>query len=94
MPSLMLRKINDADGYKQVVAKGAAAVDAGGGKFVIRTDKITSLDGPAPTRYVVIAFDNMEKAQAWHNSDAQKEVAAIRMKATDSLSFIAEGMPK
>jgi uncharacterized protein (DUF1330 family) len=91
---IVLRKINDADGYKQVVAKGAAAVDAAGGKFIIRTDKITGLDGPAPVRYVVIRFDNTEKAQAWHNSEAQKDVDAIRMKATESLSFIAEGMPE
>jgi uncharacterized protein (DUF1330 family) len=38
--------------------------------------------------------ENMEKATAWHNSEAQKDVDAIRMKATDSLSFIVEGVAK
>jgi uncharacterized protein (DUF1330 family) len=62
---------------------------------VIRTEKITSLDGMAPVRrYVVIQFDNIEKAMAWHNSEAQKEVDAIRMKATDSLSFIVEDVAR
>jgi uncharacterized protein (DUF1330 family) len=91
---VVIRKVNDADAFKAVPAKGAAAVEAAGGKFIMLTNKITSLDGPAPVRYIVIQFDSMEKAQAWHNSDAQKEVDAIRMKSTDSLAFLVEGMPK
>jgi uncharacterized protein (DUF1330 family) len=91
---VVIRKFNDAEAFKPVAAKGAAAVEAAGGKFIVRTEKIEALDGPAPARYIVIQFDSMEKAQAWHNSEAQKEVDAIRMKSTDSLAFIAEGMPK
>jgi uncharacterized protein (DUF1330 family) len=91
---VVIRKVNDAEAFKVVPAKGAAAVEAAGGKFIILTNKIASLDGPPPARYIVIQFDSMEKAQAWHNSAAQKEVDEIRMKSTDSLAFIAEGMPK
>ena len=49
---------------------------ASGGNFVIRTDKITSLDGNPPARFIIIKFDSVEKAQAWHNSAAQKEIPA------------------
>jgi uncharacterized protein (DUF1330 family) len=92
---IVIRKINDADALKPVIlAKGPAAAESAGGKFVIRTDKITSLDGMTPARYIVIQFDNMEKAMAWHNAEAQKEVDAIRMKTTDSLAFIVEGVAK
>jgi uncharacterized protein (DUF1330 family) len=88
-----LLKITDPDGFKTgVVDKAAAAMAGSGGQFVIRTDKITSLDGPPPQRFVVIAFDSAEKAQAWHNSAAQKEVDAARAKTTDSLSFMVDGM--
>ena len=88
-----IRKITDADSFKtNVVAKASAAVAASGGNFVIRTDKITSLDGNPPARFVLIKFDSVEKAQAWHNSAAQKEIDAARAKSTDSLSFIVEGM--
>jgi uncharacterized protein (DUF1330 family) len=88
-----LRKINDADGFKSgVVDKAAAAMANSGGKFVIRTDKITAFDGPPPQRIVLIAFDSPEKAQAWRNSPLQKEVDAARMKTTDSLSFMVEGL--
>jgi uncharacterized protein (DUF1330 family) len=89
-----IRKVNDADGFKTLLPKAAPAVEAAGGKFVVRTDKITSLDGPAPARFVLLQFDSVEKAQAFHNSAAQKEIDEIRLKTTDSLSFIVEGMPK
>jgi uncharacterized protein (DUF1330 family) len=88
-----LLKITDPAGFKTgVVDKAAAAMAGSGGQFVIRTDKITSLDGPPPQRFVVIAFDSAEKAQAWRNSAAQKEVDAARAKTTDSLSFMVDGL--
>jgi len=88
-----LRKINDAAAFKtDIVDKAPAAMANSGGKFVIRTDKITSLDGTPPARFVVIAFESPEKAMAWHNSELQKAVDAARVKTTDSLSFMVEGM--
>jgi uncharacterized protein (DUF1330 family) len=88
-----IRKINDADSFKAILPKYPAAVEAAGGHFVVRTDKITSLDGTPPQRFVLLQFDSPEKAQAFHNSAATKELDAIRAKSTDSLSFIVEGMP-
>ena len=65
-----------------------------GGKFIIRTDKITTLDGTPPARFVVIAFDSMDKANAWNASAAQQEVNAIRTQTTNSRAFIVESMPE
>jgi uncharacterized protein (DUF1330 family) len=50
------------------------------------------VDGDPPERLVIIAFDSVEKAQAFLNTSIQKEVNAARMKSTNSLSFIVEGM--
>ncbi len=88
-----IRKINDADAFKAGVVDKAtpAALAAAGGHYVVRAQKITSLDGPAPQRFVVIGFDSVEKAQAWSDSALTKEVTAARMKSTDSLSFLVEG---
>jgi uncharacterized protein (DUF1330 family) len=91
---IAIRKITDADAYKAVLVKGPASAAASGATFVIRTDKITSLDGTPPARFVLLKFDSVEQAQAWHTSAAQKEVDAIRAKTTDSLSFIVEGVAK
>ncbi len=88
-------KINDPAAYKAGVldkaSATATAVKAEGGHFVIRGQQFTRLDGTPPERLVVIAFDSVEKAQAWYNSAHMKEVTAARMKSTNSLSFIAEG---
>jgi len=91
---IAIRKITDAGGYKEILTKGPAAAAAAGATFVIRTDQITSLDGPSPARFVLIKFDTLEQAQAWHNSAAQKEVDAIRAKTSDSLAFIVPGVEK
>jgi uncharacterized protein (DUF1330 family) len=88
-------KINDAAAFKAgVTDKGSAttaAAKAQGGRFIIRSQNFTRLDGNPPERLVVIAFDSVEKAQAFENSAAVKEVTAARMKSTNSLSFIVEG---
>jgi len=88
-----IRSIKDADAFKTGVVEKTmpATLAAAGGHYVIRSQKLTSLDGNPPQRYVLIAFDSVEKAQAWHNSAGQKEIDAARVKSTDSLSFMVEG---
>jgi uncharacterized protein (DUF1330 family) len=88
-----IRKVNDADAFKTGVVEKAtpAALAAAGGKYVVRTQNITSLDGTPPQRFVLIAFDSVEKAKAWNDSAGQKDINAARIKSTDSLSFIVEG---
>jgi uncharacterized protein (DUF1330 family) len=88
-----VRSIRDADGFKKGVVDKAspAALAAAGGHYVARTQAIRSLDGTKPERFVLIAFDSTEKALARHDSEAQREIEAARIKTTDSLSFLVEG---
>jgi len=91
---IAVRSIKDADAFKAGVtdkATPALLADAGG-RYVVRTQTIKSLDGPSPQRFVMLAFDSVAKAQAWADSPAIKEINAARMKSTDSLSFIVEGV--
>jgi uncharacterized protein (DUF1330 family) len=90
-----ISEIPDPDGFKIIPASPAtspAGVAAQGGHYIARTDKITSLDGTAPKRFIIIAFDSEEKAQAWNNSASQKEINTIRAKTTKSRSFVVEGV--
>jgi uncharacterized protein (DUF1330 family) len=86
-----IRSVVDADNYKTVTEKAPAVVAAAGGRLVVATNAITSLDGKPPQRFVLIAFDSAAKAQAWYDSPTMKEINAMRIKSTDSLSFIVEG---
>jgi uncharacterized protein (DUF1330 family) len=85
--------ITDAEGFKAIIPlSGSETLTPFGGRYVIRTDKITPLDGTPPKRFVVIAFDSVEKAQAWKASDASKKVDVIRDKTTKSSQFLVDGM--
>src|SRR5262245_60398218 len=87
---ISIRKINDANGFKAgVVDKTAPAeIAAAGGRYVVRSQGVTALDGTPPERFIVIAFDSVEKAKAWRNSPSQMEVDAARRKTTDSYSIL------
>ena len=83
----------DAEGFKAIPPlAGPETLTPFGGKYIIRTDKITALDGTPPKRFVVIAFDSMDKAQAWKASESSKKVDAIRDKTTKSGQFLVDGM--
>jgi len=86
-----ISEISNPDVFKTLLPKTAPSMDAFGGKNVILTENIVGLDGTPPKRFVVIAFDSMEKAKAWDSSPAQKEITGIRTKSTKSRAFIADG---
>jgi uncharacterized protein (DUF1330 family) len=92
-----INKITDAEGFKVITQRPRGGADVAkelGGHYIVRTDKITALDGTAPQRFIVYSFDSVEKAQAFNNSSYMKEVNAIRDKTTQARSFIVEGMPQ
>ena len=86
--------ITDPEGYDAIrkVPNANMPIRAQGGHYIASSEKITVLDGPAPKRFAIIAFDSEEKAQAWYNSPEQNKVNDIRRKTTNSRLFIVEGM--
>jgi uncharacterized protein (DUF1330 family) len=86
-----LSEITNRDVFQTLLPKAGPATAAFGGKFVIRTENIIASDGTPPKRFVVIAFDSIDKAKAWDASPAQKEITDIRLKSTKSRQFIIDG---
>lgn len=84
----------DPDAYiKAVKAAEPAASESLGGHFLIRSNSARPIDGgAAPARFVVIAFDSLEKAQAWQNLEAIRTVNAVRATTTRSRAFVVEGL--
>src|SRR5581483_1780765 len=91
---LEIDEITDPDGFKTCFQKKdtTAAVEAmvADARYVVHTDKITALDGPAPQSFAIISFQNVRKAKAY--SDGMKELTAARLRRTKSRSFIVEGL--
>ncbi len=85
-----INQINDPATFKTFLGKEAQTITSSGGRFLTRTNYITPLDGVAPLRFAIIAFDNVQKAQAWNESATQTDINAIRMKSTRSSSYIVE----
>ena len=85
-----IAEITDPDTFKTLLPKAGPAMAGSGGQFIIRTEKFTPSAGTPPKRFVVIAFDSMEKLKAWADSPLQKEVDAIREKSTKSREFFVE----
>jgi uncharacterized protein (DUF1330 family) len=84
-------EVKDPELFKTLVPKAGPSMAPFGAYNVIRTEKITPLEGTPPKRFVVIAFDNADKAKAWDASAATKEITAIRQKSTTSRVFIVDG---
>ncbi len=86
-----ISEISNPDLFKTLLSKAEAPVTAAGGKFIVRTEKITAIDGTPPKRFVVIAFDSVDKAKAWSASPAQKEIDDMRLKSAKARAFIVDG---
>jgi uncharacterized protein (DUF1330 family) len=56
-----ISEISDPQASKKVIDDAPAVIAASGGRFIIRTENITALDGTPPKRFAVIAFDNLTR---------------------------------
>jgi uncharacterized protein (DUF1330 family) len=83
-------EITDPEGFKALAAKATPEILVGfGGKYMVRSQNITAVEGVAPKRLVIIAFDTPEHAKAWTE---QPDPRAIRAKTTKSRSFLVQGL--
>jgi uncharacterized protein (DUF1330 family) len=85
---LDISEVVDAGLLKQIVAKAAAPVKAGGGQYLARTDKVTGLLGTPPKRVVILSFDSVDQAKAWYSSPAQEEINGMAAKAIKARWYI------
>jgi uncharacterized protein (DUF1330 family) len=83
-----ISEVSDSQGYRKIIEESPAVTSAFGGRYIVRTDNITSLEGTPPNRLIVIAFDNVAKAQGWFNSPAMKPILEIQRRATKSRFYI------
>jgi uncharacterized protein (DUF1330 family) len=68
-----------------------ATFQAYGGRYIIHFGRTVSFDGRPPNPFVVIAFDSMTNAQAWHSSDVFRQSYDAR-KLSDVRAFAVEGI--
>jgi uncharacterized protein (DUF1330 family) len=87
-------EVNDAAAFQKYAAAVPGTLAPFNARYVIRAGKITPVEGDAPKqRFIVIAFDSVEKALAWEDSPAYEAIKPIRHASAKSRIFIAEGVP-
>jgi uncharacterized protein (DUF1330 family) len=86
-------EISNPEAYaKEYLPLVVADIKANGGRYVA-AGKATSLEGEPPkSRIVVIAFDSLEKIQAWRNSETFKTTRKIGDKYAKYRSYAIEGV--
>ena len=84
-------EVTDAAVYQTYLDRNTPLVASAGGRFLSRGEKIVALDGTPPKRFSIFEFDSVEKAQAYRDLPAYKEIMPLRDKGSKYRSFIVEG---
>jgi uncharacterized protein (DUF1330 family) len=88
--------VANQDAYlKEFAPIASQAIEAAGGKFLVRGGKTVVIEGAPPKgRVVLSAFDSVEQAQAALASPAYLEARKIGDKYATFRTFVVEGLAK
>ena len=79
----------------EYVPLAQTSIKAAGGRLVAAGQNITVFEGPSPgTRVAINAFDSVDAAQPWRNSDAFKAARKVGAKYAKFRAFAVEGLPQ
>jgi uncharacterized protein (DUF1330 family) len=95
MPAYVIASVTEAhddEALAEYRRRNTAAVEAHGGRFVVRGGAMDVLEGDwAPLRVVVMEFDDVEAAKRWYESDEYQAAIPIRQGASTTGLIVVEG---
>jgi uncharacterized protein (DUF1330 family) len=95
MPAYLIVEtdITDPEQYELYKAASPGAVEAGGGRFVVRGGETAVLEGDwNPTRLVVLEFPDLETAKRFYESPEYQAAKALREGAAHLNMVAVEGI--
>jgi uncharacterized protein (DUF1330 family) len=84
--------VKDPDTFKRYAMAVPETLAPFGGRTIVRDGNTDALEGAAPKRVVVIAFDSMEKARGWWDSPAYTAIKPLRHSSAETRLFFVEGI--
>lgn len=76
--------------YRNQVPATIAAYD---GRYLVRGGEAVRLEGDHPAkRFVIVEFENPERASAWYHSEQYGPVKALRLKSATAQAFLLTGV--
>ena len=84
--------VKDPVKYEEYRTMVQPTLESYGGHFLVRGGNARNLEGSwLPTRFVVIEFDSVERAEAWWASEEYAPAKALRQEAADAEMILVEG---
>lgn len=86
-------KVIDAKQYEEYRQLAPGTIAQHGGRYVVRGGAVDVLEGDwAPTRLVVLEFENADGARAWWNSDEYREPKQMRQRCAKTKMILVDGI--
>ena len=86
-------EVADPETFEEYRKLVPPTIEAFGGRYVARGGAVERLEGDwRPRRIVVIEFDDLERAKAWHASDLYAPAKALREASADTRMIVVEGV--
>ena len=95
MPAYLIAdvEVTDPDLFTEYRELVEPTVNAFGGRYIARGGETLLLEGDrSPNRTVIIEFDSIEQAKAWHDSDEYAPARDMRFRSANSHVVIVEGV--
>jgi uncharacterized protein (DUF1330 family) len=96
MPAYLLVEIDvtDPQGFAEYARDVPALIAAHGGRYIVRGDPATLLEGERePKRIVVLEFPSMAALNAFWDDPAYQPVKAVRLRTSTARILAVEGAP-
>jgi uncharacterized protein (DUF1330 family) len=85
------RKVKNPEALAAYAKLAGPAVQAAGGRFIVRAPAVKAYELGVTERTVVVEFESVDKASAAHDSPAYKEALKVLGNAVERDFRIAEG---
>jgi uncharacterized protein (DUF1330 family) len=85
--------VNDPAKYEDYKKLAPPAIEAYGGKYLVRGGSMEILEGDwKPNRVVILEFQSIEMAKNWINSPEYSDARALRHQTATSHAIVVDGL--
>jgi len=85
-------EVTDPATFQKYGEATRVGIPAAGGRVIVRGGKTFVINGAPPKQIVVIQWESLEKAQAYFESEAYKQLVPIRDRSANFRAFVIEGL--
>ena len=85
--------VTNPEQYEKYKAASPGAIEASGGRFLVRGGELAVLEGDwQPSRLVVLEFEDLAAARRWYESEVYQEAQKLREGAAHLRVVAVQGL--